>query len=61
MRTNIKASVGKTDVWWHNDTRLMASFPEQPGYASTRKVKPSWILMKQEMMGCHMQIIYTSL
>ena len=29
----------------------MACFPGQPGYAGTRKVKPIWILMKQEMMG----------
>jgi len=30
----------------------MASFPGQPEYARTRKTyKPSWILMKQEMMG----------
>jgi len=27
----------------------MASFPGQPGQASTKKVKPMWILMKQEM------------
>jgi len=45
----------------------MASFPGQPGYASTRKFKPIWILMKQEMMGWqwhqldHMQIISTLL
>jgi len=30
---------------------LMAFFPGQPGWAGTRKVKPFWILMKQEMMG----------
>jgi len=30
----------------------MASFPEQPGKASTRKAEPFWILMfKQEMTG----------
>jgi len=47
----------------------VASFPEQPGLAvvGTRKVKPIWILMKQEMMGWqwhqldHMRIIFTSL
>jgi len=49
------------------DTRLMASFPGQPGYTGTRKVKPIWILMKQEMTGWqwnqlnHMQIICTLL
>jgi len=33
-----------------HDTHLTATFPEEPGYASTRKVEPLWILMKQEMM-----------
>jgi len=32
-------------------TRLMVCFQGQPGQAGTRKVKPIWILMKQEMMG----------
>jgi len=51
----------------YNDTRLMASCPGQPGQEGTRKVKPVWILSKQEMMGWqwhqldHMQTIYTSL
>jgi len=41
----------------------MASFPGQPGQAGTRKVKPIWILLEQQMMGWqwhqldHMQII----
>jgi len=45
----------------------MASFPGQPGKAGTRKDKPMWILMKQEMMGWqwhqldNMQIIWSSL
>jgi len=45
----------------------MTSFPGQPGQASSKKVKPIWILMKQEMIGRqwhqldHMQIICTSL
>jgi len=49
------------------DTCLMASFPRQPWYASTNKVKPIWILLEQEMMGWqwhqldHMQIICTLL
>jgi len=30
---------------------LTASFPGQPGQAGTEKLKPIWILMKQEMMG----------
>jgi len=43
------------------------SFPKQPGQAGTRKVKPIWILMMEEMMGWqwhqldHMQVICTSL
>ena len=49
------------------DTHLMASFPGQREKASTRKVKPIWILMKQETTGWqwhqlnHMQIICISL
>jgi len=45
----------------------MASFPGQPGYSGTTKVKPIWILMKQETTEWqwhqpdHMQIIYTLL
>jgi len=45
----------------------MASFPGQPGYDGTRKVKLIWILMKQEMIERqwhqldHVQIICTSL
>ena len=49
------------------DTRLMASFLEQPGKAGTIKFKQIWTLLEQEMMGWqwhwldHMQIICTSL
>ena len=32
----------------HTQTRLMALFLGLPGWASTRKVKPIWILLKQE-------------
>jgi len=35
------------------NTCLTASFPGQPEKAGTRKAKPIWILMKQEMMGWH--------
>ena len=31
----------------HTHTRLTALFPGLPGWASTRKVKPIWILLKQ--------------
>ena len=32
-------------------TRLMALFPAIPGWAGTRKVKPIWILLKQETLS----------
>jgi len=32
----------------HTHTRLTALFPELPRWAGTRKVKPIWILLKQE-------------
>jgi len=49
------------------DTHLTLAFPGQPRKASIRKIKPIWILMKQEMITWqwhqldHMQIICTSL
>ena len=33
------------------DTHLMALFPGLPGWAGTRKVKPIWILLKQETVS----------
>ena len=35
----------------HTHTRLMALFPGLPGWACTRKVKPIWILLKQETVS----------
>jgi len=35
-------------LWTHTHTRLTALCPGLPGWASTRKVKPIWILLKQE-------------
>ena len=35
----------------HIHTRLMALCPGLPGWASTRKVKPIWILVKQETVS----------
>ena len=35
----------------HTHTRLMALCPGLPGRASTRKVKPIWILVKQETVS----------
>jgi len=39
------------NIYYYCYTRLTASFPGQPGYAGTRKVKPVWIEMRHEMMG----------
>ena len=33
-------------------TRLTALFPGLPGWAGTRKVKPIWILLKQQTVSC---------
>ena len=35
----------------HTHTRLTALCPELPGWAGTRKVKPVWILLKQETVS----------
>ena len=35
----------------HTHTRLMALCPGLPGWARTRKVKPIWILVKQETVS----------
>ena len=35
----------------HTQTRLMALFPGLPGWAGNRKVKPIWILLKQETVS----------
>jgi len=36
---------------YYCDTRLMALFPGLPRWAGTRKVKPIWILLKQETVS----------
>jgi len=38
-----------THMHTHTHTHLMALFPGLPGWAGTRKVKPIWILLKQEI------------
>ena len=35
----------------HTHTRLTAFFPGLPGWAGTRKVKPIWISLKQEIVS----------
>ena len=41
-------------IFWdktHTHTHLTALFPGLPGWAGTRKVKPIWILLKQETVS----------
>jgi len=38
-------------AYTHTHTRLTALFPGLPGRAGTRKVKPIWILLKQETVS----------
>ena len=40
-----------TNTHTHTHTRLTALFPGLPRWASTRKVKPIWILLKQETVS----------
>jgi len=40
-----------THTHTHTHTRLMALFPGLPRWAGTRKVKPIWILLKQETVS----------
>ena len=44
MRTDIR-------MWNNTYQRLTALFPGLPGWARTRKVKPIWILQKQETVS----------
>ena len=46
----------------HTLTRFMALFPGLPRWAGTRKVKPTWILLKQETVsGSGISWAYASL
>ena len=38
-------------LFYYTHTRLTALFPGLPGWAGTRKVKPIWILLKQETVS----------
>ena len=40
-----------TVMYTHTHTRLTALCPGLPGWAGTRKVKPIWILLKQETLS----------
>ena len=43
--------IDNTSCHSHTHTRLMAHFPGLPGSSGTRKVKPIWILLKQETVS----------
>jgi len=46
----------------HTHTRLTVLCPGQPGWAGTKKVKPIWILLKQETVsGSGISLAYASL
>jgi len=47
----IKQVSGITFYHTHSHTHLMAFFPGLPKWAGTRKVKPIWILLKQETVS----------
>ena len=47
----VSARVSKHKGNTHTHTRLTALFPGLPGWAGTRKVKPIWILLKQETVN----------
>jgi len=48
------------NYYYYYYTHLTASFPGQPGSAGTRKVKPVWIYMRQEMMGFWDAVTWTN-
>ena len=39
------------NIYYYTHTHLTALFPGLPGWAGTRKVKPIWILLKQETVS----------
>ena len=52
--TFLANSVGKTRTIYfksYTHTRLLALFPGLPRWAGTRKLKPVWILLKQETVS----------
>ena len=46
-----RPTVGYCGLHTHTHTRLTALFPGLSGWAGTRKVKPIWILLKQETVS----------
>jgi len=59
----VSEQVSHTHARTHTHTpRLTALFPGLPGWAGTRKVKPIWILLKQETVsGSGISWAYASL
>ena len=51
LMLELDVMTNKNSSYTHTHTRLVALFPGLPGWASTRKVKPVWILMKQETVS----------
>ena len=47
----LTATITHTHTYTHTHTRLTALFPGLPGWAGTRKVKPIWILRKQQTVS----------
>ena len=47
-RLELNVSLHSLHYFTHTHTRLTAIFPGLPGWAGTSKVKPIWILLKQE-------------
>ena len=50
-RTVVLEICSWTDKHTHTRTRLMALCPGLPGWAGTGKIKPIWILLKQETVS----------
>ena len=48
INTLIMTVTSHTHTHTHTHTRLTVLFPGLPGWTGTRKVKPIWILLKQE-------------
>ena len=51
MKLSAMPSLEEPHTHTHTHIRLMALSPGLPGWASTRKVKPIWILLKQETVS----------
>ena len=49
---NLDCFTAQYGKYTHTHTRLMALCPGLPRWAGTRKVKPIWILLKQETVCC---------